>query len=77
MREIVRRVRARRPRATADDPFYPILADVRERVLAADSHPAWEVLDRARCETLLSRPGATLDVMSRYHVWRLATLFVE
>ena len=77
MREIVRRVRAHRPGVTATDLFEPILADVREQVLAAGSHPAWEVLDRARCEALLSRPAASLDVMSRYHVWRLATLFVE
>ncbi len=77
MREVARRLRARRPRATGADPFESILPDVREQALAADNHPAWEVLDRARCETLLSRPGATLDMMSRYHVWRLATLFVE
>jgi len=75
-REIARRVRARRGAARAD-PFEPILADVREQVLAAESHPAWEVLDRVRCESLLSRPAAALDEMSRYHVWRLATLFVE
>ncbi len=60
-----------------DDPFDPILADVREQVLAATTHPAWEVLDRDRCEALLSRPATALDEMSRYHVWRLATLFVE
>jgi hypothetical protein len=75
-REVRRRVRARRP-APGADPFDPILADVREQVLAAESHAAWEVLDRDRCETLLSRPAASLDEMSRYHVWRLATLFVE
>ncbi len=63
--------------AAADDPLDPILADVREQVLGAASHPAWEVLDRDRCETLLSRPAAALDEMSRYQVWRLATLFVE
>lgn len=75
-RELLRRVRARRP-AAGLDPFDPILADVREQVLAAERHPAWEVLDRDRCEALLSRPAAALDEMSRYHVWRLATLFVE
>jgi len=73
-RELRRRLRRRRP---ASDPFEPILADTREQVLAAASHPAWDVLDRGRCETLLSRPAASLDEMSRYHVWRLATLFVE
>jgi hypothetical protein len=46
-------------------------------VLSASGHPAWEVLDRARCERLLARPAGGLDEMSRYHVWRLATLFVE
>ena len=61
---------------TRTDPLDPILADVREQVLAAESHPAWEVLDRDRCEALLSRPAAALDEMSRYHVWRLATVFV-
>ena len=74
--EAVRRARgASRP--TTDDPFDPIMADVREQVLAATTHPAWEVLDRDRCEALLSRPATALDEMSRYHVWRLATLFVE
>ena len=73
-RELLRRVR--RPTA-GTDPFDPILADVREQVLAAESNPAWEVIDRDRCETLLSRPATSLDEMSRYHVWRLATLFVE
>jgi hypothetical protein len=75
-REALRRVRGTRPSAAAD-PFDPILADVREQVLAATGHPAWEVLDRDRCATLLSRPAAALDEMSRYQVWRLATLFVQ
>ena len=75
-RELRRRVRARRSTPGAD-PLDPILGDVREQVLGAASHPAWEVLDRDRCEALLSRPAPALDEMSRYHVWRLATLFVE
>jgi hypothetical protein len=75
-REALRRVRGAQP-PTGGDPFDPILADVREQVLAAASHPAWEVLDRARCETLLSRSAVSLDEMSRYQVWRLATLFAE
>jgi hypothetical protein len=76
--ETARRVRARRAGAGgAADPLDPILADVREQVLDAREHPAWAVLDRDRCEALLSRPAAALDEMSRYHVWRLATLFVE
>ena len=73
--EALRRVRGARP--STGDPLDPILADVREQALAATSHPAWEVLDRERCETLLSRPATTLDEMSRYQVWRLATLFVS
>jgi hypothetical protein len=74
--EALRRIRGAHQSAAAD-PFAPIVADVREQVLAAGSHPAWEVLDRGRCETLLSRPAVSLDEMSRYQVWRLATLFVE
>jgi hypothetical protein len=79
-REAARRVRGKRtPAAGAPtaNPLDPILADVREQALGADSHPAWEVLDRERCEALLTRPATTLDEMSRYHVWRLATVFVE
>ena len=72
-RKAVRELRRRlRPRP---DGFQPIVDDVREQALAADSHPAWEVLDRARCEALLSRPAGSLDAMSRYYVWRLATVF--
>jgi len=80
--EALRRARGATHRSEASgsfgaDPLDPILADVQEQVLAAESHPAWEVLDRGRCEALLTRPAASLDEMSRYHVWRLATLFVE
>jgi hypothetical protein len=79
VREAARRVRGARagPGTPSADPLDPILADVREQVLAATTHPAWAVLDRDRCEALLSRPAAALDEMSRYHVWRLATIFVE
>ena len=81
-REAVRRVRTKGERngprpLTRTDPLDPILADVREQALAAESHPAWDVLDRDRCEALLTRPAAALDEMSRYHVWRLATVFVR
>jgi hypothetical protein len=79
-REAIRRVRGRRApaaNAPAADPLDPILADVREQALAIESHPAWEVLDRQRCEDLFARPAASLDEMSRYQVWRLATVFVE
>jgi hypothetical protein len=74
--EALRRLRGARPSAVGD-PFDAILGDVREQALAAESHPAWDVIDRGRCETLLSRPAVSLDEMSRYQVWRLATLFVE
>ena len=58
-----------------DDPFNRILPEIREAVLAQPQHEAWHVLDRARVDALLkSEPGA-LDTMSRYYVWRLATVF--
>ena len=66
--------RARPRRTTPSTRSSPTSAS---RCSRAASHPAWEVLDRDRCETLLSRPAASLDEMSRYQVWRLATLFVE
>jgi hypothetical protein len=72
--ELRRRVAGRRS-TPSDDPFAPILGEVRETVLAQPDHDAWSVLDRARVESLLgSEPGA-LDTMSRYYVWRLATVF--
>jgi hypothetical protein len=61
--------------AGAADPFAPVLADVREVVLSQPSHPAWAVLDRARVESVLTREAAALDEVSRYYVWRLATVF--
>jgi hypothetical protein len=48
---------------------------VREVVLSQADHPAWPVLDRARVEQLLSNDAAALDEVSRYYVWRLATVF--
>ena len=30
------------------------MSDVREQALSAQGHPAWEVLDRERCEALLT-----------------------
>ncbi|HKP88762.1 MAG TPA: hypothetical protein VJT75_02190, partial [Thermoleophilaceae bacterium] len=67
--------RRARPRAAADDPFAPILRDVRRAVLDQPDHPAWSVLSRARVDSLLSSEPAALDTMSRYYVWRLATVF--
>jgi hypothetical protein len=75
LREARRRLRGRTPGGA--DALEPVVADVREQALSDSGHPAWEVLDRGRCEALLSRPAAALDEMSRYYVWRLATLFVD
>ena len=47
----------------------------REVVLSQPSHPAWQLLDRARVEALLASEPAALDTMSRYYAWRLATVF--
>lgn len=77
------RRRMLRPRARATppgdappaDPFAPVLAEVRQVVLGQASHPAWALLDRARTESLLTRVPAALDEVSRYYVWRLATVF--
>ncbi|MFL5780600.1 MAG: hypothetical protein ACJ760_04735 [Thermoleophilaceae bacterium] len=69
------RRRVRPPAAGAADPFGPILAEVRTTVLDQPQHPAWQVLDRERVESLLSSEPAALDTMSRYYVWRLATVF--
>jgi hypothetical protein len=79
--EVGRRTRgalARRPRGgqgQAADPLASVAAEVRELVLSSDGHPAWPLLDRDRVERLLSREPASLDAMSRYYVWRLATVF--
>ena len=78
-RYAARRTRARLPRrrhaGTEADPFAAILRDVRDAVLSQPGHPAWPVLDRARVESLLTADAASLDEVSRYYVWRLATLF--
>jgi hypothetical protein len=78
--ETRRRAAARIRRAesaggAAADPFGPILAEIRETVLAQPDHAAWPLLDRARVEPLLSSPAGALDTMSRYYAWRLATVF--
>ena len=72
------RVQARVPSAgaaAAADPFAPLLADIRDVVLSQPEHPAWPVLERTRVESLLSTDAAALDEVSRYYVWRLATIF--
>ncbi|MFL5846076.1 MAG: hypothetical protein ACJ762_15415 [Solirubrobacteraceae bacterium] len=59
----------------AQDPFSAALAEIRDAVLGAPEHPAWEVLDRERVEALLNTPAPALDAMSRSYVLRLATVF--
>ena len=69
-------VRALRRRvAPRDDAFTRILPEIREAVLAQPQHDAWQVLDRERVGELLEGNPKTLDTMSRYYVWRLATVF--
>jgi hypothetical protein len=65
----------RRQAASPEDPFARILGEIRDTVLSQPGHQAWSVLDRARVERLLSSPAASLDTMSRYYAWRLATVF--
>jgi hypothetical protein len=60
----------------APDPFARVQRLVREAASARSGHPAWEVLDRPRVESLLTRPPGALDTMSRYYVWRLATVLL-
>jgi hypothetical protein len=69
--ELRRRLRPKR----AHDPFARILPEIREAVLAQPQHDAWQVLDRPRVDSLLASDAAALDTMSRYYVWRLATVF--
>jgi hypothetical protein len=66
-------VAAVKRRIGGDDAFARILPEIREAVLAQPQHVAWEVLDRGRVEQLLA--SAPPDTMSRYYVWRLATVF--
>jgi hypothetical protein len=75
--ELRRRRAARRPAPVArgEDPFARILPEIREVVLSQPDHEAWPLLDRARVEALLASEPATLDTMSRYYAWRLATVF--
>jgi hypothetical protein len=57
------------------DPFAAVLHEIRDVVLSQPSHTAWDVLDRARVESVLTRDAAALDEVTRYYVWRLATVF--
>jgi hypothetical protein len=67
--ELRRRVRPQ------PDPFDRILPGIRDAVLDQPQHDAWYVLDRPRVEALLASRAGALDTMSRYYVWRLATVF--
>ena len=73
--ELRRRVRPARPAAGGSDPFAGTLAEIRDLVTSQPDHPAWQVLDRPRVDQLLGADAAALDTMSRYYVWRLATVF--
>ncbi len=57
------------------DPFVTMRDDLRELAVSRPGHAAWRVLDADRVRALLSRDPASLDGMSRYHVWRAATVF--
>jgi hypothetical protein len=82
----LRRRSAARPRVAAardtpaaaapPDPFANVLALVREAALSQPQHAAWSVLDRPRVERLLGSAPVLLDEMSRYYVWRLASVFL-
>ena len=61
--------------STGHSTFEGVLGEVRECVLGQPGHAAWEVLDRPRVEQLLATPAVGLDEMSRFYVWRLATVF--
>jgi hypothetical protein len=61
--------------ARAADPFAKPHAEIRDVVLSQPDHPAWQVIDKQRAEAVLTRDTAALDEVSRYHVWRLATVF--
>jgi hypothetical protein len=59
------------------DPFAPVLERVREAAAAQPDHVAWQVLDRDRTARLLAREPGRLDTMSRYYVWRIATVLLD
>ncbi|HWH43151.1 MAG TPA: hypothetical protein VNT32_00310 [Thermoleophilaceae bacterium] len=63
--------------APSPDPFAAVHRDVAGAVAGDPGNPAWEVLDHQRVERLLARDPGSLDVMSRYYVWRLGQVFWE
>jgi hypothetical protein len=62
--------------AAPADPFSSVINVVRDAALSQPDHPAWAVLERPAVEALLAGPPARLDEMSRYYVWRLASVFL-
>jgi hypothetical protein len=62
--------------AVTVDPFDAVRVAVRDTALSQPGHVAWSVLDRPRVERLLASPAVSLDEMSRYYVWRLASAFL-
>jgi hypothetical protein len=62
--------------AVPTDPFSGVMDIVRDAALSQPGHPAWSVLDRPGVERMLASPPARLDEMSRYYVWRLASVFL-
>lgn len=62
--------------AVPADPFSGVMEVVRDAALSQPGHPAWSVLDRPGVERMLASPPMRLDEMSRYYVWRLASVFL-
>jgi hypothetical protein len=77
VQEARRRTRRRSPATTerpaATDPFDTVRTDLHDTVLADSASPVWNLLDRPRVEVLLRDPNP--DEVTRYYLWRLATLF--
>jgi hypothetical protein len=77
LQEAKRQARRRTPAATdapaAPDPFDRVRADLTKTVLAQPDAAPWQVLDRPRVEALLRDDNP--DEVTRYYLWRLATLF--
>lgn len=67
---------ARSTPAAGRDAFAGVQLAVRQATVRRREHPVWEVLDRRRVDDLLTRDPASLDTMSRYYVWRLATVLL-
>ncbi|MDQ6915848.1 MAG: hypothetical protein M3155_08565, partial [Actinomycetota bacterium] len=54
-----------------------LLTEVRAEAAGRPDHVVWHVLDRERAARLLARDPAALDTMSRYYVWRIATVLLD